>query len=63
MWNFKVLVYTIQKIVDMVKVLNKYVKHQGQGHKVKCFGTQRKVLLQGTLIWNIKAVVPTNQKI
>jgi hypothetical protein len=27
-----------------VKVFEKWVKHQGQGHKVKTFGTNRKVL-------------------
>jgi hypothetical protein len=30
-----------------VKVFNKLVKHQGEGHKVKCFG---KVLSQGLLM-------------
>jgi hypothetical protein len=33
-----------------VKVFEKWVKLQGQGHKVKNFGTNRKVLSQGTHI-------------
>jgi hypothetical protein len=33
-----------------VKVFEKWVKLQGQGHKVKKFGTNRKVLSSGTHI-------------
>jgi hypothetical protein len=33
-----------------VKVFNKRIKHQGQGHKVKHFGIQEKILLLGTLM-------------
>jgi hypothetical protein len=33
-----------------VKVFNKRVKQQGQGHMVKKFGTHEKILSQGTLM-------------
>jgi hypothetical protein len=34
-----------------VKVFNKWVKHKGQGHKVKSAGTHEKApLLQGTIM-------------
>jgi hypothetical protein len=46
-------------ITAKVKVLNNYINNQGQGHKVKKFGTHGKVLLQRTLMWNIKALVHT----
>jgi hypothetical protein len=46
-----------------IKVFEKWVKLQGQGHKVKNFGTNRKVLLQGTNIWNMKAISLPIQKI
>ena len=39
-----------------VKVFYKYVKRQGQGHKVKNFGTHGKVLSQGIHMWNMKAL-------
>ena len=39
------------------------VKLQGQGHKVKKNGTHRKVLSQGILKWNIKALALTVQKL
>jgi hypothetical protein len=39
------------------------VKHQGEGHKVKNFGTHGKVLSQEILMWNIKALVLTIQKL
>jgi hypothetical protein len=32
------------KVIAKVKVLNKRVKHQGQGHKVKNVGTHEKIL-------------------
>jgi hypothetical protein len=40
----KALSLTIQKIWPMLKVFEKWVKLQGQGQKVKNFGTNRKVL-------------------
>jgi hypothetical protein len=40
----KALSLAIQKIWPMLKVFDKWVKLQGQGHKVKNFGTNRKVL-------------------
>jgi lipocalin len=33
-----------------VKVFNKCVKHQSQGHKIKSAGTHRKALSQGTIM-------------
>ena len=35
----------------------------GQGHKVKNSGTHEKVLPQGMLMWNIKALALTVQKL
>jgi hypothetical protein len=51
----------IQKIWPMLKFLKRWVKLQG--HKVKKFGTNRKVLSWGTCIWNMKALSLTIQKI
>ena len=41
-----------------VKFLQKLVKSQGQGHKVKNFGIDRKVLSQGIHLCIIKALSP-----
>ena len=41
-----------------VKFFQKYVKSQGQGHKVKNFGTERKILSQGIHLCIIKALSP-----
>jgi hypothetical protein len=49
--------------MDMVKVINMWVEHHGQGHKVKSVGIHRKVLSEETVMWNIKALVHTIQKI
>jgi hypothetical protein len=40
----KALSLTIQNIWPKLKVFEKWVKLQGQGQKVKTFGTNRKVL-------------------
>ena len=37
-----------------VKFFQKWVKSQGQGHEVKKFGSNRKVLLQQIHMWNMK---------
>ena len=42
--------------MSKVKFFQKYVKSQGQGHKVKIFGRERKVLSQGTHMCNMKAL-------
>ena len=44
-------------------VYKKLVKHQGQGPKVKNNGKERYVLSQGILLWNIKALALTVQKL
>ena len=44
------------KVMDKVKVFQKKVKLQGQGHKVKNYGTMWKVLLQGIHMSNMKAL-------
>ena len=49
------------KVISKVKVLKKWVKHQCQG--VKNNGTHGKVLLQGILIWNTKALALTVLKL
>jgi hypothetical protein len=51
------------KDISKVTVFNKYIKHQGKGHKVKNFGTHGKVLSQGILMWNIKALALTIPKL
>ena len=51
------------KVISKVKVFRKWVKLQGQGHRVKNNGTHGKVLSQGILIWNIKALALTVQKL
>ena len=47
----------------MVKVFKKWVKLQGQGHRVKNNCTNGKVLSQGILMRNIKALALTVQKL
>jgi uncharacterized protein YgiM (DUF1202 family) len=37
------ITYYLKDMVN-VKVFKKWVKHQSQGHKVKTFGTNKKVL-------------------
>ena len=50
-------------VVSKVKVFKKWVIHQGQGHGVKKNGTHGKVLSQGILMGNIKALALTVQKL
>ena len=45
-----------KKVMAMVKVFHKKVKFQGQGHKVKNYGTTRKVLSQVMHMCNMKAL-------
>ena len=45
-----------------VKVFEKWVKFWDQGHKVKNFGTNRKVLSEGTHMWNMKALSLNHSK-
>ena len=51
------------KVICKVKVFKKYVKLKGQGHRVKNNGVHGKVLSQGILMWNIKALALTVQKL
>ena len=51
------------KVISNVKVFKKWVKLQGQGHRVKNNGTHGNFLSQGILIWNIKALSFTVQKL
>ena len=51
------------KVISKVKVFQKWVKLQGQGHRVKHNGTLGKVLSQEILMWNIKALALTVQKL
>ena len=46
-----------------VKFFQKYVKSQGQGHEVKNFSIDRKVLSQGMNLCNIKALSPFVKKL
>ena len=47
MWNFKALALTIPKLLARLKFFLKWVKLQGQGHRVKNNVTHEKVLSQG----------------
>ena len=51
------------KVISKVKVFKKWVKLQGQDHRVKNNGNHIKVLSQGILMWNIKALALTVQKL
>ena len=51
------------KVICKVEVFKKLVKLQGQGHKVKINSTHKKVLSQEILMWNIKALALTVQKV
>ena len=51
------------KVISKVKVFQKWVKLQGQGHRVKNNGTHGKVLSQGIFMWNMKALALTVQKL
>ena len=46
-----------------VKFFQKQVKSQGQGHEVKNFGSNRKVLPQEIHMWNMKALSLLVQKL
>ena len=43
------------KVTGKVKIIQKKVKVQGQGHKVKHYGIIRKVLSQGMYMYNINS--------
>ena len=45
--NIKALAITVQKLLERLKKKFKWVKLQGQGHRVKNNGTHGKVLSQG----------------
>ena len=49
------------KVINMVKFSKKWVKLQS--HRVKNNGTHRKVLSQGIIVWNIKALALTVLKL
>ena len=51
------------KVINKVKVFKKWVKLQDQGHSVKNNSTHGKVLSQGILMWNVKALALTVQKL
>ena len=51
------------KVIGKIKVIKKWVKLLGQGYRVNNFGTCGKVLSQGILMWNIKALALTVQKL
>jgi hypothetical protein len=44
-WIYKSLITYHSKDMDKVQVFKKWIKLQGQGHKVKNYGTIRKFLL------------------
>ena len=57
----KALLLNHSKYMANVKVFEKYVKLQGQGHKVKNFGTNRKALSYGTHM-NYKSPITCHSK-
>ena len=54
---------TVQKLLARLKFSKKWVKIQGQGHRVKNNGAHGKVLSQAILMWNIKALAFTVLKL
>ena len=54
--NIKALALTVQKLLTRLKFSKKWVKLQGQGHRVENNGTYGKVLSQRILMSNIKAL-------
>ena len=57
------LYHSVSKLITKVKVFKKWVKLQGQSHSVKHNGTHGKVSSYGILMWNIKALALTVQKL
>ena len=55
--------HSLFKLLARFKVFKKRVKLQGQGHMVKNNGTLRKILSQGILMLNIKALALTVKKL
>jgi hypothetical protein len=51
------------KVMTKVKVFKKKVKLQGQWSEGQGHGIKWKVLLKGIHMWNMKALLPTNQKL
>ena len=49
-------IFSGKKVMTKIKVFHKEVNLQGQGHKVKNYGTTRKVLSQGMHMCNTKAL-------
>ena len=56
MWNIKALAPFVQKLLASFQ---KWVKLQGQGHRIKNNSTHGKVLSQELLMWKIKALALT----
>ena len=50
----KALSLSVQKLLPRSSFFQKLVKSQGQGHEVKNFGIDRKVLPQQIHVWNMK---------
>ena len=63
MWNIKALALTVQNLLARFKISKIWVILQGQGHRVKINGTHGKVLSQGILLWYIKALALTVEKL
>ena len=51
------------KVISNVQVFKKWVKLKSQGHGFKNNGTHKKALSQGILMWNIKALALSVQKL
>ena len=61
MCNMNAISVLVQKLRPRLSFLKKNVK--SQGHRVKTFGTNRKVLPQGTYTCNMKALLFFIQKL
>ena len=59
----KALSLLVQKLWPRLSFFKSKVKSQGQGHEVKNFGIDRKVLSQGIHLCNIKALSPFVKKL
>ena len=63
MWNIKAIVIIVQKLFARLKFKKKWVKLQGQAHRVKNNGFHGKILSQVIRMWNTKTLALTVQKV
>ena len=54
--KYETRITSVKNVMTNVKVFQKEVKLQGQGHEVKNYGTKQKALSQTTHMCNMKAL-------